>query len=235
MCIRDSRKRFWKSDSDKDKDLAYHTLYFTLLTFSKAIAPVCPFIAEEVQAQLNPDGGSVHLEDWPVVESMPADSTLLEDMASIRTYITEALSLRAKEGLKVRQPLACLKVKSSTDIQQELLDIIAEETNVKQVVIESSLASNVELDTTITEELKQEGYIRELIRGVQSSRKEKDLDIADRIELTVATDDTWQKEALANYKEELMSETLSIKLEIVPKLEEPTMMKGFNVSWSIDL
>lgn len=233
--VRRNRKRFWKSDSDEDKNTAYTTLHYALVTFAKALAPICPFIAEEIHSELVGVEGSVHLQDWPAANAEGVDTQLIEDMANVRSFITEALSLRAKEGIKVRQPLTELKVKRSDQFDKQLINIISEETNVKNVVIDSKMEDNVAIDTTITEELKQEGYIRELIRGVQSSRKVKDLDIADRIELTIATDDAWQKEALANYKEELMSETLSIKLEIVPKSEEATMMKGFNVSWSIDL
>src|SRR5205085_2261326 len=100
-------KRFWKSDNDTDKQLAYRTLHYVLVQLSLVMAPFTPFLAEELYRQLT-GGESVHLLDWPVAGHL--DELLIRDMRLVREAITSGLALRAQAGIKVRQPLAKVNI-----------------------------------------------------------------------------------------------------------------------------
>ena len=166
--VRRSRKRFWKSDNRPDKQQAYKTLHYVLTQLSLILAPFTPFLAEELYQKLT-DGESVHLLDWP--ESGHINELLVRDMAALRQGITEALAIRAKEGIKVRQPLGELLLAPATPFTseyEELFKAIAkEEVNVKEVVLGEAGIQDVTLDLEITPELAQEGLMREVVRNVQ--------------------------------------------------------------------
>jgi isoleucyl-tRNA synthetase len=211
--VRRSRKRFWKSDNDSDKNDAYRTLHYVLVQISMILAPFTPFLSEELYRNLT-DGESVHLLDWP--ETGHINELLLEDMALTRMVITEALAARAEAKLKVRQPLTKITVitvhKDLTDYAKE---IIREEVNVKEVECSqnSTLShATVLLDTHITPALKREGLMREVVRNIQSARKQADLQVDDRINLTLKTEDKELLQAIEEHKQTIMSETLSSKL-----------------------
>lgn len=194
--IRRSRARV-KSDDEKDTQCALATQCETLLTFSKLIAPIMPFLAEEMYQATYPTpdviGGkhrvsvlSVHLEDW--VEAGKVDEAILQQMVTVRYIVSQALEQRAKANIKVRQPLPQLKVKNKElKGENELLGLIQDEVNVKEVVFDKNIAGEVELDTAITQELKEEGNYRELLRAVQDLRKKKGLTISDFATLLVDT------------------------------------------------
>ncbi len=171
--VRRSRERV-KSEWH-DRQFALATQQEVLLTFSKLIAPVMPFLAEGIYRGIA-DGGSVHLESWPEVQKgffarlFGAKDTVLEDMKEVRATVTKALEARDRAGMKVRQPLTKLEIGSH--ISKELREIIRDEVNVKEVTIASDLkAGEVRLDTMITPELAREGLVREIIRMGQDERK----------------------------------------------------------------
>lgn len=199
--VRRSRKRFWKSDNDTDKENAYKTLHYVLVQLSKVMAPYTPFLAEELFQKLT-GGESVHLLDWPV--SGHVSDKVIHEMASVRGAISEGLNQRALAGIKVRQPLASVQVPG--EVSDELAQIIAEELNVKEVQCN---AKEVVINTVLTPALKQEGAAREIIRQVQEARKKAGLDVDDRIELKVTSDEATISEAYAQFKEEIFSETLT--------------------------
>lgn len=199
--VRRSRKRFWKSDNDTDKENAYKTLHYVLVQLSKVMAPFTPFLAEELFQKLT-GGESVHLLDWPV--SGHVSDKVIHEMASVRGAISEGLNQRALAGIKVRQPLASVQVPG--EVSDELAQIIAEELNVKEVQCN---AKEVAINTVLTPALKQEGAAREIIRQVQEARKKAGLDVDDRIELKVTSDEAAISEAYAQFKEEIFSETLT--------------------------
>lgn len=211
--VRRSRKRFWKSEDDGDKNDAYRTLHYVLLQISKIFAPFTPFLAEELYRQLT-DGESVHLLDWP--ETGHINELLLRDMAELRGAITESLSVRAQNSLKVRQPLQVVVVTPEHDLQPDykdtLLEILAEEVNVKQVELKPAGKREVKLDLTITPELKREGLMRDVVRLVQAARKKADFDVDDRIELNIFTADSELKKAIEEHAEVIQAETLSKKI-----------------------
>jgi isoleucyl-tRNA synthetase len=179
--IRRSRKRFWKSEDDADKENAYQTLHTVLVELSKLMAPFTPFIAEEIYKNMTGEE-SVHLVDFPVADEKLINENLNEEMNQTRAIITEALQLRAKAGVRVRQPLAELRI-TNYELRNEFADIIKEEVNVKNVAIEKGAEQKIELNTEITEELKLEGAAREIIRFIQEMRKEAGYDVDNRIRI----------------------------------------------------
>lgn len=192
--IRRSRKRFWKSENDGDKNEAYQTLYYVLTELSKVMAPFTPFIAEEIYRNLTGEE-SVHLANFPTADEGLIDEKNNNDMQIVRETVNIGLQLRSKSGIKVRQPLSELRIKNY-ELSEELLDIIKEEVNVKSVEVcrefeiddiklDSSL-ENIYLNTEITPELKLEGQARELIRHIQEMRKEAGYEVDNRIKIWYA-------------------------------------------------
>jgi isoleucyl-tRNA synthetase len=179
--IRRSRRRFQKPEPG-DLKAASATLYLVLFNLAKLAAPFAPFFAEGLYGALQDfseqaDKKSVHLLDWTVPSKKEINTNLLAAMAEIRKISSDALALRAKIGIKVRQPLASLKIKnqkSKIKDNGELLNILKEEVNVKEVIFDPSIKKDLELDPTVTPELKAEGLIREFVRLVQDLRQSAD-------------------------------------------------------------
>ncbi len=171
--VRRSRKRFRQRADGRNQ--AISTLYYVLLDLSKLIAPVMPFFAEEMYNKLKASDmpESVHLCDWPKAGKI--NDKLEEKMTQVRNIVTQALAQRAELGIKVRQPLAGLKIKNKLD--EELLELIKDEVNVKKI----TFGKKVKLDTKISKELREEGIVREVIRHIQKMRKEAGLKTKDRI------------------------------------------------------
>ena len=214
--VRRSRKRFWKSDNDTDKNDAYRTLHYILVQLATVMAPITPFMSEELYRKLT-GKESVHLLDWPSVGHI--NELLISDMAELRECITNGLSQRSQASLKVRQPLASVLFKPrkslSDDHLEFLLDILKEELNVKKVIMgetSDNTQNTVVLDLRITQELKREGLVREVIRQVQSARKEAGLQVDDRITLVLKTPDKELGTAITQFSDSLKHETLSTHL-----------------------
>ena len=219
--VRRSRRRFWKSEDDGDKNDAYRTLHYVLVRLSYMLAPFTPFLAEELYHNLTGDNESIHLKDW-----LPAgeiDNSMLRDMNALRTAVNDGLSKRASEGIKVRQPLASVKLINTisqdtpAEVAQFLVDIAKDELNVKSVEIvtdseSESAQPSVVYDLTITPELKREGLMREIIRHVQSARKQAGLQIDDRIVLSISSDDSEISQAIDAFADVIKAETLAVEL-----------------------
>ena len=219
--VRRSRRRFWKSEDDSDKNDAYRTLHYVLVRLSYMLAPFTPFLAEELYHNLTGDNESIHLKDW-----LPAgeiDNSMLRDMNALRTAVNDGLSKRASEGIKVRQPLASAKLINTisqdtpAEVAQFLIDIAKDELNVKsvEIVTDSEFESaqpSVVYDLTITPELKREGLMREIVRHVQSARKQAGLQIDDRIVLSISSDDPEISQAVDAFADVIKAETLAVEL-----------------------
>ncbi len=293
--IRRSRRRFWKSENDLDKEQAYQTLYSVIMKYIKLACPVIPFITEEIYQNLRTDSmpESIHLCDYPVADSSLRDEALEKKMEVTQHAVSMGRALRANFSLKIRQPLKAIYLVTrdpeEKTILKEMEGIISEELNVKEVIIrenEEELveyqakanfrvlgkvlgksmkkgASKIEelkmdeikslldgatlsieidsvnyditsesivvqrnekenlkvlnegsltigLDTELTESLKQEGVVRDLVRNIQSLRKDSGLDVSDRIKLCISGSDEIRA-SVDSHEEYMKNETLTVE------------------------
>ncbi|HEY0965629.1 MAG TPA: isoleucine--tRNA ligase [Candidatus Saccharimonadales bacterium] len=212
--VRRSRRRFWKSEDDGDKNDAYRTLHYVLIRLAYVLAPFTPFLAEELYHNLTGDKESIHLKDW--LSAGHTDTLVLDEMKEARGVINDILSLRAKEGVKTRQPLAYAKVETAHDFRPEIREMVIDEVNIKKIdfVYDENLSNKREntkigVELNITPELRREGMMREVIRHVQSARKTAGLNVNDRIQLSLQTGDEQLQRTIEEYGEVICQETLA--------------------------
>ncbi|MES2408814.1 MAG: class I tRNA ligase family protein [Patescibacteria group bacterium] len=180
-----SRDRF------RDGDVgAKQTLYFVLKTLSKLLAPFAPFFAEDLylKLRLENDAKSVHLESWPEVIKKEMDEKLISDMQKTREVVSLALEARQSAGIKVRQPLANLFADKKYLVSEEFVALIKDRLNVKNV--DFNKEQGVHMDLTITDSLREEGIVREIIRAVQEMRKKNGLTPSDSIVLHIGANES---------------------------------------------
>jgi isoleucyl-tRNA synthetase len=307
--IRRNRRRFWKSENDADKFVAYQTLYEVLLDLIKILSPVIPFVAERMYLNItkdddNENNNSIHLSSFPQSDHSKIDNALIEKVDSLKRVIESGRAVRKKANIKVRQPLNSLKVytanKEVKSFIQKQADIVIDELNIKEVVFsdnidefgklslkpnfknlkmkfgdemqeamksistlnaktvlenllhgnsfpensfelnkddvlitlkaekgsESFLAKDliVCLDTTISEQLRLEGVLRDLIRQIQLMRKEADFNIDDRIIIS-GTFKNELKDVISENKDYFMNEVLCT--DIVENMENSDYNASF--------
>lgn len=216
------------------------TFTAALRAIAVLLAPFAPFTAEHFFRSLPlPSGGgggvgggeedvrSVHLAAWDTAAPPAADgdANLLQYMGDVRHLCSLGLEARAKANIPVRQPLASISIPAviarspkgdvaisrvATDDVHPLLQLIADELNVREVVIDPSLKDSVSLDTTLTPTLKREGMIRELTRAVNNLRKEMGLTPTDRIRVTYETDDAELAQAIVEQQAQIERATASV-------------------------
>ena len=151
--VRRSRRRFWKSEHDADKDAAYATLYDVLLTLSKLLAPFVPFVSETIYQNLAPAADkegceSVHHCEWPDSEEGAIDQDLLDRMALAMQIAALGRSARSTSNVKLRQPLARTRVfagNRAVDLGS-LDELVTEELNVKALEFVEQEADLVEYE-----------------------------------------------------------------------------------------
>jgi isoleucyl-tRNA synthetase len=211
--VRRSRRRFWKSESDADKLSAYQALHQTLETVARLAAPFMPFLAEAIYRNLTGER-SVHLVEFPTADEAAVDPKLEQQMAAARRGVEAGLAARDAVRIKVRQPLASAALPGDP-LPEEIAGIVREELNVKSLSFGSP---EVKLDTHITEELRLEGLARDIVRTIQSLRKDSGFQIEDRI-LTHWEDEVpghlpqgFVHRAFEVWADYLKSETLSVEL-----------------------
>lgn len=290
--IRRARRRFFAEELTDDKKSAYATTYEVLVGVAKLIAPIAPFISDEIYTNLTGED-TVHVAYFPKADMALVDKGVEERMDLVRALVTLGRGTREKEKIKVRQPLAEVLVDGKYEaIIGDLTDLIREELNVKQVVFEKDLEKYMNfvlkpnfkvagpvlggkikafggalakadaaaltaaleadgkaaidldgepftvekdyvdirisakegfavamenniftiLDTTLTDELIDEGLARELISKVQQMRKQKDFEMMDHIVITIEADDA-VKAAAEKHKDYIQKETLAVELK----------------------
>ncbi|HEX3508255.1 MAG TPA: isoleucine--tRNA ligase [Candidatus Dormibacteraeota bacterium] len=204
--IRRSRRRFWKSQSDRDKAAAYQTLYETLRTVCQLMAPFAPFASDAMYRNLS-NGESVHLSDFPEPSSY-SDVQVEADMTRARQAVEAGLAARDAARIKVRQPLASIALPGEP-LPEDIAQIVREELNVKQLTFG---AQDVKVDTEITQELRLEGLAREVVRAIQDRRKKAGLNVEDRIHTRYEADGMLVR-AVEKHGDYIKTETLSVTLE----------------------
>jgi len=184
--VRRSRKRFQSPETPREKKEAEQVLGYILLELSRLCAPFIPFLSEHIYQELQTTNyklqtSSVHWEDFPKGDKKRINTKLEKEMATARKIVEQAHELRAKAGIRVRQPLARLQISST--LSKEILNIIADEVNVKKV----EKGTKILLDTKLAPELLEEGFINELVRHVQDLRRAGGFMPKDKIELVYCT------------------------------------------------
>jgi isoleucyl-tRNA synthetase len=258
--VRRSRRRFWKSESDADKLAAYFALYQCLVTLSKLLAPFTPFIAEELYQNLvrsvYPEAEeSVHLCDFPVADLAKVDDRVAADAQLAIKVCSLGRAARSKAGIKVRQPLAKVVIKTRSrgdrDGLERLASQILEELNVKGMEFAEpevdltakpgySLAAEggyeVAVTTDIPPELREEGIAREIVHRLQTMRRNAGFDIADYI-ITYYQTETPLQQVMENFASYIKQETLSEQLLYqVPKegsYTEDHRLHGCNITLGV--
>ncbi len=309
--VRRGRERYWVQGLPEDKIAAYMTLYTALVTTAKAAAPMIPFMAESIYQNLvrsvDADAPeSVHLCDFPTVNTAAIDKELESNMDKVLEIVVLGRAARNGSSLKNRQPLAAMYVKLDGTLDAFYTDIIRDELNVKKVVftnevddlvtyqfkpqlktvgpkfgkqlseirtalseLDGSAAKKqldkdgaltlhlpsgdvtltaedllidakqkegfytvsdrgitVAIDTVLTDELIEEGFIRELISKIQTMRKEAGFNVTDHINVTIEGSKKVTGIAVAR-QNDIMGDTLADSV----KAETPT---GFTKEWDIN-
>ncbi len=232
--VRRSRDRF----KGAEKAVALGTLHEVLVTLSKVMAPVMPFMAEELYQELKKNDASltdesVHLAMWPAYNTKLINEKVLTEMTAVRKTVELALALRAAAGIKVRQPLAELVV-SGTKLSADSIDILSLEINVNRVVATDNIPAGthwvskkenditVALNTQLTDELKRDGLKRELIHSLNMVRKNQKLTINDHVALTLSTTNNELAEIIKNHEQEIKESVLATKLTFAKTISSPT-------------
>ncbi|MFH1833078.1 MAG: isoleucine--tRNA ligase [Candidatus Levyibacteriota bacterium] len=211
--VRRSRSRVGMAASNKeDKNACYQTFYRVLVTFSKLIAPITPFIAEEFFRNLTGEE-SVHLTEWPE-NSLSIDKKLIEEMAMVRKIVEMGHSTRKSNNIKVRQPLSKFSIFNLKFLIDEgLVNLVKDELNVKEVIQKEGKGDLlVEFDTKLTKELIDEGQMRDIVRKIQEERKRLETKPDEKVNVVLQD---WPKD----FEEEIKKRAQANKLSKGEKFE----------------
>lgn len=229
--LRNSRKR-------RSKEF-YNTMHFCLLNIVKICSIFIPHISEAIyqNLKLDKDPESVHLCDWPKID-IKIDDKVVDDMQTMRQIVEVSHSLRREAGIKVRQPLDTIYIKKFAIKDKELINILKSEINIKNIVnvkdifCEKNIIKKeqnyleIGIDTTITEELKKEGYLREIIRQIQFLRKKSGYKALDEIEIFWQSDSEFLNSLFKSNLETIKNQTIAKK--IFSKKEETKFFKNID-------
>ncbi|TSC92350.1 MAG: isoleucyl-tRNA synthetase [Candidatus Berkelbacteria bacterium Licking1014_7] len=195
----------------------FDTFYAGLIELLKLIAPFMPFVSEYLYQRLRSqkDAPSIHLRDFGAAQEFNQD--VLNVAEKMKDIINQAMSVRMQVGIKVRQPLAKLELKvKNLPLNKEMVEIIAQETNVLEVKVKQAEKTAVVLDTKITPVLAQMGRARELKRQIQNLRKKAGYKFNEVVELRLGFD--IQNNWIKKYFPELEKDVL---VKIVGQIESP--------------
>ncbi len=180
--IRRSRKRFWKSENDGDKNEAYATLHYVLVELSKTIAPFAPYLADEIYKNLTNEE-SVHLVDYSVSDETLIDEEINKSMAEVREIIKVGLQLRARNQMKVRQPLSELII-NNEKLDNELIEIIKEELNVKAVSVKNAQQEGHSSKRSVSDGKDKTSSLRDNKNSLENIAWSEDAKIGLNLEIT---------------------------------------------------
>ncbi|OGY88742.1 MAG: hypothetical protein A2927_02805 [Candidatus Komeilibacteria bacterium RIFCSPLOWO2_01_FULL_45_10] len=233
--LRRSRERF-KGDDESDKQAAKSTLKYVLENLALLMAPVMPFTADWLYQELGGEKESVHLEAWPKSKEARKQRSIgqrpislwlkkaIKEMEVVRKIVELALAKRDEAGIKVRQALNQLTVKGAA-LSDELAQLIKDEVNVKNVVFEKGDNLSVELDIALTDELKEEGMYRELVRTINQLRKEAGLTINDKITVYYQSDSALLEKVIGQFKTELLKNTIANEIKAMSGKISPALIE----------
>ena len=196
--LRLSRERLKAENNQEPSQVLGYVLY----TLAQLFAPFAPFFAELIHHNLVDDQTSIHLTDWPSVDQALRDTQLETEMAMVRKVVELGRAARKEHGVRVRQPLTTVTIAVSENQLPRAVErfqtLIGQELNVKKVVwrkVTQDVPLTVLLDVKLTNELKEEGEARELIRAIQNLRREAGLAASDRAKMQLPDwPDRWQAE-----------------------------------------
>lgn len=184
------RDRVWPAYAGKDKQAAFYTLYEVASKSVKMLAPITPFIAEQISRDVLAEKESVHVADWPKADEKIISDDMEKAMEAVKNIVETANAQRHESKIKIRWPLSKLTIDSKENARM-YGDVIKTMCNVKSVVFgeleEGTRFSGgrLLLDTALTEDLKKEAMLREVVRKVQEMRKKAGLVVADKIGLKI--------------------------------------------------
>lgn len=182
----------------------FETTHTVLVTLSKLLAPVTPFMADEIYTNLTGEE-SVHLAQWPTADERYIDRSLEAEMKAAREVVEVAHAVRKDQGVKVRQPLASAVVSHPVELLTTL-DIVKDEINVLSISYTKAETPVVAFDFAITEELKEVGDARELVRSIQEARKNLGTKLTDMVDV-VAPD--WPESQVTYIKKKALVHSLT--------------------------
>lgn len=252
--LRHNRRRFWHAQLDADARYAYETLFEVLTTVFRLLAPILPMLTETcyqtlVRAVVSDSPESIHLTDYPVADEALLDHTLVEQMEFVMRVYKAALAAREQAKMKIRQPLAKLRLAPGSLAEQQAVTrfapLLQEGLNVKQLELLEVQAICPEgeqavmhvddgwlaFDTNLTAELLAEGQMRDFLRQMQVKRKQVGFEVEDRIALTYHTPSATLKTTIATYRDVLQHELLCPQFEEVnaPLPGKPITIAGAQV------
>jgi len=185
--LRRSRDRVGPTaENQEDKQAFYETTYEVLTNLCQLLAPITPFFSESIYRNLTGDE-SVHLSDWPNYESGIINQELEEEMQEAREIVELGHALRKQEGIRLRQPLREARIKNhESGMSEEIENVVKEELNVKSLKFETGEGQlAVSFDVYITEDLKEEGEARDLVRKIQEERKKLGTTMDEKVNVTL--------------------------------------------------
>lgn len=208
--VRRSRERL--KDGDKE---AKQTLYYVIKTLIKLMTPFTPFSSEDIWQKLKneEEEKSIHLTSWVgKIVKIKDGEKIIEEMKKVREVVTLGLQARQKEEIPVRQPLGQLQI-TNYKLSNEYVEILKDEVNIKEIIFNKGEELKVKIDINITPELRLEGQSRELIRAIQSLRKEKGLNPGDLITLNIQAGVDEQK-FLNKFKKDILKTVNAKEIKI---------------------
>jgi isoleucyl-tRNA synthetase len=216
--IRRSRDRVGLSAEDTDdKSLFYQTAHEVLTVLSKLLAPIVPFIAEEIYRGLT-NSESVHLANWPVVDETSIDNNLEVQMKLARGAVEAGHAFRKTNNLKLKTPLGRIELNLEGEYErvwEDVWDIALEELNIKNLIVNSKVRFPKEEVKVSEEDLTKEGEARDIVRNIQAERKALGTSLDEKVNVVL---ENWPEEFESEIKRKALVENLEKGIFTVKKL-----------------